>query len=476
MLTVNLSRVTVFARILQLVALSFFSFNCFAKDNFIIDQQEAFVLHNVNLVDGTGSEVQKNKAIFVKSGKIVAIENASEEVSADYVVHDFSGYTLTPGFVMMHEHMFYPTGKANYTEMVYSFPKLYLAGGATTIRTAGTTEPYADLNLNQAIQAGKTIGPDIDVTAPYLNGPGLPIKKIKALENADDAERMVNYWSAEGASSYKVYMHIRKSELSRVNKLAHQNNQKVTGHICSITFEEAADLGIDNIEHGFVEASDFVFNKKENECPSGKLQTESILALDNDDEKIKKLIKHLVKNNVAITSTLTVFETFAKSRPIAPKQALDVLTTDIKHEYLGHWSRIQESDSDVWLKLLKKEMAWEKLFVEMGGHLMVGTDPTGYGGVIAGFSNIRAIQLLTEAGFTFEQAIKIATTNGAEYLGKADTIGSIAVGKRADFVLVNGLPHINVADLNKIERVYKAGIGYDSQTIFNAMKNTVGLH
>ncbi|MFD2168081.1 amidohydrolase family protein [Thalassotalea euphylliae] len=445
-------------------------------EDFVSHNEPTFVLQNVTLIDGLGGAPKVGQSIYVKEGVITDITDGSENASGEYKVLDYEGYTVTPGFVMMHEHMFYPTGKANYTEMIYSFPKLYLAGGATTIRTAGTTAPYADLNLRQAIIDGKTFGPDMDVTAPYLNGPGLPIKKIKSLKSAEDAERMVKYWSHEGASSYKVYMQIRQDELARVNKLAHSNNRKVTGHICSITFEEAANLGIDNIEHGFIEASDFVEDKVKNKCPNSKKQTDSILALADDDPKIKKLIKHLVDNDVAITSTLTVFETFAKSRPIAPKQALDVLTTNVKFQYLGHWSRIQTSDNEDWLKLLKKEMAWEKLFVEMGGHLMVGTDPTGYGGVIAGFSNLRAIALLVEAGFSFEQAIKISTINGATFLGKDQQIGSISIGKRADLVLFKGSPHKNIDDISTVTTVFKAGVGYNSQAIFTAMKNTVGLH
>lgn len=449
-----------------------------AKEEKIIQyQKDSVTIENVKLIDGSGRSALENQSIVIKSGKIINLGPSSEITPPkNSLLINGKGKTLLPGFVMMHEHMFYPTGKANYTEMLHSFPSLYLAGGATTVRTAGTMAPYADLNLRDAVAAGKIVGPDVDVTAPYLNGPGLPILKVNALGGVADAGRMVNYWADEGVTSYKAYMHIHQDELAKVVEIAHQRRHKVTAHLCSITYREAAELGIDNLEHGFIVATDFVKDKTKDQCPDSKDVAQSLADLDLESQEVETLIQLLVDKNVAITSTLTIFETYAPGRPKAYEEALQVLIPQVREQYESRWAKVQTSQTSRWATIFKKGMALEKMFVEAGGNLVVGTDPTGYGGVIAGFASKRAIELLVEAGFSVEQAIYFATLNGAKFLHADKTIGSIAVGKRADLILVNGDPTQNISDIRKIETVFKKGIGYDSQAIIKSMKNTVGLH
>ncbi len=432
---------------------------------------------NVSLIDGTGAERKKNQTVMIKGNKIVAVTNADNfKLSSTTQIIDGKGKTLIPGLVMMHEHMFYPTGKAHYTEMLYSFPRLYLAGGATTIRTAGTTAPYADLNLRDAINAGKSIGPDIDVTAPYLNGPGLPILKMKPLRDADNAKSMMQYWISEGVTSYKAYMHIRQDELSEVIKQAHQQQHKVTAHLCSVTYREAAELGIDNLEHGFFASTDFVENKVKNECPNGKDVHQSLVNLDINSKKVKDLIAFLIEKDVTLTSTLTVFETFTKGRPKAYPKALDALIPQVRDQYESRWEKIANQENATWPIVFKKMMQLEKMFVEAGGKLMAGTDPTGYGGVIAGFSNQRVVELLVEVGFSIEEAIKISSLNAAKYLNRENEIGSIEVGKTANLVLLDGDLAVDAAVIRKMPVVFKGGVGYNTEKIIKTTKAVVGMH
>jgi imidazolonepropionase-like amidohydrolase len=94
---------------------------------------------------------------------------------------------------------------------------------------------------------------------------------------------------------------------------------------------------------------------------------------------------------------------------------------------------------------------------------------------VAGFANQRALELLVEAGFTPLEAIRIGTLNGAAYLGRTDRIGSIAAGKDADLVVVNGNPAAQIADVEKVELVFRAGTGYDPAKLIAAAKGSVGL-
>ena len=449
-----------------------------AVRQFVSVSDSVVALTNVRVIDGTGAPARDGQTIVLKGGLIQAVGPATQvNVPAGARTMDLSGRTVMPGYVMLHEHLFYPSGGgAVYNEQGYSFPRLYLAGGVTTMRTGGNMAGYADINIKKAIDDGTMLGPSIDVTAPYLEGPGLPIPQVKALRDADDARRMVNYWADEGATSFKAYMHIRRAELGAAVQEAHKRGLKVTGHLCSVTYREAAALGIDDVEHGFVTASDFVPDKKPDECPAGNAVQRSILSLDVTGAPVRDLIAELVKRRVAITSTLTIYETFTASQPSAPAKALDAMLPEARRQYEQRRSAITAAGDTTWTVLLRKEMQLEKMFSEAGGLLVVGTDPTGFGGVVAGYSNQRALELLVQAGFSPLDAIRIATLNGAKYLGRDSRIGSIAAGKQADLVVVRGDPTTRISDVENVEIVFKGGVGYDSAKIFESVKGRVGLH
>jgi hypothetical protein len=121
----------------------------------------------------------------------------------------------------------------------------------------------------------------------------------------------------------------------------------------------------------------------------------------------------------------------------------------------------------------RKEMQFEYLFAKAGGLLLAGLDPTGYGGVVPGYGDQREVELLVEAGFTPIEAIRIATWNGAQYLGELDRIGSLAAGKQADMVLIKGDPAKDIADIEKAETVFKDGVGYDAAKLAESAKGRV---
>jgi enamidase len=445
---------------------------------FVSVADSVVALTNVKVIDGTGAAPRAGQTIVMRAGAIVSVgDAASAKVPAGARTMDLSGRTVMPGYVMLHEHLFYPSGGgAIYNEQGYSFPRLYLAGGVTTMRTAGNMAGYADLNIRKAIDDGTMLGPSIDVTAPYLEGPGLPIPQVKALRDEADARKMVAYWADEGATSFKAYMHITRAELGAAAQEAHRRGLKITGHLCSVTFREAASLGIDDLEHGFVVASDFVPDKKPDECPAGNAVQRAIAALDPTSAAARDLIAELVKRRVAITSTLTIFETFAAAQPSAPARALDAMLPEARRQYEQRRAAIAQSADTTWNVLLRKEMQLERMFADAGGLLVVGTDPTGFGGVVAGYSNQRALELLVQSGFTPVDAVKIATLNGAKYLGRDAKIGTIAAGKQADLIVVRGDPSARIEDVENVEIVFRQGVGYDSPKIFDSVKGRVGLH
>jgi len=437
----------------------------------------SIALTDAKVIDGTGKPAREHQTVILQNDRIVATGNQKDiTIPPNATVIPCTGKTIVPGLVMLHEHLYYTSPLEaffNITEMPFSFPRLYLAAGVTTLRTGGSIEPQTDLNMKRLIEEGKLTGPDMDVTAPYIERKGFDIPALNVIKDSAEAASSVSFWSAKGCTSFKMYMHATVGDLVAVVREAHQRGLKVTGHIGTITYREAAAAGIDNLEHGFMASSDFVKDKKPGELdyPAAR---KALIALDKNSPQMKDLIQFLIDKKVALTSTLPVFEPYT-GRENVHGGGEDALLTEIKEKLASQWKQMQNKDS-VSAGLFKKELAWEKQFFDAGGLLVAGTDPTGAGRTIAGYSNYRQIELLVEAGFTPLQAIQICTMNGASYLGRTKDIGSVEKGKKADLVLVNGDIEKDIQQIRKTEIVFKNGVGFDSKKMFESVKGKVGLY
>jgi len=453
------------------------------RQQFIRTEAPIIALTHVRVIDGTGANAKDDQTIVIGEGKIQSVTaTTTAKIPANAQTMDLTGYTVLPGLVGMHNHMFFPMGGSPpmYSNMGSSFPRLYLANGVTTIRTTGSVAPYTDLEIKKLIDSGAMIGPKMHITAPYLEGIGSFTPVMHTLADANDARRMVNFWADQGATSFKAYMNITRDELRAVVEEAHKRGLKVTGHLCSIGFKEAAEIGIDNLEHGLMVDSEFVANKQPDKCPQGV--GASLRQLDLTSAPVQEMIRTLVAKNVAVTSTLPVFE--AGGAPLSQNgigaasallnpRVLGVMSTDARVRYLQARARV--SSQGDYVSLLRKAMEFERAFVQAGGLLIAGLDPTGNGGIVAGFGDLREVELLVEAGFTPVEAIKIATLNGAKFLGEDARIGSIVPGKQADLMVVKGNPVASISDIEKVEIVFKDGVGYDSEKLIQSAQGLVGI-
>jgi imidazolonepropionase-like amidohydrolase len=452
--------------------------------SFVTHDAPVFALTHVKVIDGTGAPPLEDQTIVVDHGRIQTIGPAATTAApAGAKVMALSGYTVIPGLVGMHDHLVYPIDFASargpdalplYGEMGFSFPRLYLACGVTSIRTTGSLDAYTDLELKKWVDEGRLPGPKMHITGPYLEGVGAYTPQMHELSGADDARRMVEYWADEGVTSFKAYMNITRAELAAAIEAAHKRGIKVTGHLCSIGFREAAALGIDDLEHGLLVDTEFVPDKKPDVCPSGKAASESLTKLNLESAPAQEMIRDLVQHHVAVTSTLPVFETFLPKQSHLDERVLDVLAPEARLDYLTSRTRAEQRTGSSFPEEFKRELQFERDFVKAGGLLLAGEDPTGYGGVLAGFGDQREVELLVEAGFTPVEAIHIASANGAEFLGESDHIGTLGPGKQADMVVIHGDPATHIADIEKVETVFKDGVGYDSARLINSVRGAVG--
>jgi imidazolonepropionase-like amidohydrolase len=442
------------------------------------------VFKNALLIDGKGNAAKSHQTVVISKGKIDWVGDDAKAIipkGADII--DLNGKVIMPGLVMLHEHMYISahdvdTRYLNLKQLPFSFPRLYLAAGATTIRTCGSIEPYSDLRIKKDIDLGLLPGPFIELTAPYIEGKSSYFPQMKENKTPEEAAAFVNYWADQGFTSFKAYMGIDKPTLKAAIDVAHRRKLKITGHLDIVTYREAARLAIDNLEHGFLASTDFVIDKKENEAPRSGTAIKSLGNLDIQSDSVKQFLQFLIDKKTGITSSLAVFEGFTTTQPRPDREAMNTMSPDARNFYLQRFVSVKSAaGSTDWDKAFIKGAKMEKLFYDMGGLLTVGTDPTGAGGTLAGYGNWRAIELLVEAdGFTPLEAIKIATSNGAVALGFDKTIGTIETGKSADLLIIDGDPSKNISDIRKVLYVFKSGVGYNSRKLFESVKGKVGFN
>ena len=360
-----------------------FAFQAFSQIKFS-DETKKYIAYNDSitvfknalLIDGKGTSAKPNQTVIISKGKIDWLGNdAKAVIPKGATIIDLNGKTLMPGLVMLHEHMYISahsleTRQAVVHQLPATFPRLYLAAGATTIRTAGNVEPYSDMNLKKDIDAGKTPGPFMEVTAPYMEGNQSVFQQMNKLNKPEDAVSFVNYWADHGFTSFKGYMFIDKPTLKAAIDAVHKRKLKITAHLCAVTYREAAEMGIDQLEHGFLVSSDFVKDKIENQCPDNV--DESIANLNVDSDSVKSLLQFLVEKRTIITSTLAVLEGSITTQPAPSAELLSYFSPDSRDFYLKLFARIKSAKApSIDDMAFANNAKMEKLFYDMGGLLTV---------------------------------------------------------------------------------------------------------
>ena len=464
------------------------------REHFISEDSPVIAFTDVRLIDGTGVAAKEQQTVIIRDGRIIAIgPDGATQIPDDAKTISLKGKSLLPGWVMVNEHLYSSDRSSDHekyspyssarslilTQQSISYPHLYLAAGVTSARTLGSIDPYSDLNVKKNIDAGLCVGPDFEVSAPYIDGePGE--LQMKSLKNADEARRFVRYWADEGFSSFHIYEDVTYAIMAAALDEAKQRGCAVAFHTAfNVTMWQALELGVTHITHGTLEmlwdlipdsvlleegiSTDKNIKRKSDRIYTGDLLSPTDTAVA---EKVQQSFQTLIDDNISLQSSLCcVFRTALPQEIIEQYSASGVKAY---HEYCPYTSQSDfENPSNYSQSLMDMELA----FWRAGGLLTVGTEAGQ--GLIAGYTNLRAIELLVIAGFPPLAAIQIATENGAKALGILEDRGTIEVGKRADFSIINGDPSTTITDIYQIETVFKNGIGYDSKALKDSVKGTV---
>ena len=429
-------------------------------------------LTHVKLIDGLGTPALEDQTILIEDDRITAVgPSGTVRIPAGAEVLDLTGHTVIPGLIGLHNHSYYTGGRGRAAQLSFSGSRLYLASGVTTIRTTGARAPYEELNLRREIEAGRVVGPTMFTTGPYLTGEQGSLTMAR-LKGPDQARRVVRYWAEEGVSWFKAYTWISRAELGAVIDEAHRHGVKVTAHLCSVGYQEAVALGIDNLEHGLFANSEYAPDKRPDECPQGFRN--AYADLDVGSPEVQKTFRDMIEAGVAMTSTLVVYEISVSGRPPIDERVYDVLAPEIAEEVREIAIARRAGRGAISPAMLAKAMEYERAFVAAGGLLAAGVDPTGYGAAPPGLGDQRNYELLLEAGFSAPEVVQIMSANGAEVLGIDEDVGTIEVGKVADLVVIEG--DLEAAgNLHGTKIVFRHGIGWDSSKLIDSIRGIVGI-
>lgn len=435
---------------------------------FVAVDAPVVALTHVRLVDGTGAPARSDQTVVVRGARIQAVgPSASTRVPRGARVLDLSGHTLIPGLVGLHEHTYF--GGVRRTTQMYAGAPLYLAMGVTTAMTAGSQLADQEVELKRRVDAGEMPGPRLLIGGPYLRSGSARTGPFRGIDSPEEAERVVGEWAGKGATWFKV-LSGPGNVLRWVIDAAHRRGLHVSAHLCATTFTEAAAMGIDALQHGFITNSEYVPGKQPDVCPRDNQRAQA--DVDVESPLVQESIRRIVASGTPNVSTLGVYETFIPGRRLDPR-AMEMLAPDARREVEANHAALDTASYTVPERLLRKMMQWDRDFVAAGGLLGAGCDPWGTG-FLPGFGDLRNYELLVEAGFTPEQAIRIMTLNGARILGEQDRIGSIAPGKAADLVVIRGDPVATPSQIYEVTTVFRGGVGYDSGRLREAARGKIG--
>lgn len=417
----------------------------------------ATLIRNARVFDSEKATLGPASDVLVRDGRIVSVTSTgSAKANADHVI-DAGGRVLLPGLFDMHGHVGRWDGGLN------------LATGVTTVRDMGND----NATLQQIIaeeKAGTLLATRI-VPAGFLEGESpMSARNGFVIKNLDEAKKAIDWYAEHDYPQVKIYNSFPKALLRDTTAYAHDKGLRVSGHIPAfLRAQEAVEQGYDEIQHINQVMLNFLVDDKTDTRTLVRfyLPAEKVADLDFDSKPVQDFIAMLAKKQTVIDPTLSTFE-YWRQRPGQMTESYgpvaEHMPPDIQRGLRVAEMKIpDDATAERYNKSFLKMVEFVGRMYKAGVPIVAGTD------AIPGFTVQSELEWYVRAGMTPAQALQVATWNGAKYSRTLEDRGSIAPGKRADLVLVDGDPTKDISDIRKVTLVLKGDTAYYPSEIFEAM-------
>lgn len=415
------------------------------------------LVRNARIFDSESATLGPASDLLLRGGRIVSITNGGgEQARADQVI-DAAGKVLLPGLFDMHGH-FGPWEGG-----------LHLAAGITTVRDMGNDNATLQ-QLMARVEGGELLAPGI-VPAGFLEGESkMSARNGFVVKDVAEAKNAIDWYADHGYPQIKIYNSFPKAILPQVTAYAHHRGLRVSGHIPAfMRAQEAVEQGYDEIQHINQLMLNFFVTP---ETDTRTLERFYLVArktadLDFDSKPVQDFIALLAEKQIVVDPTLATFEFIHKrdgqQSPIIADVA-DHLPPDIQRSRkVAEMDIPDEATGELYKRSFDKLVRFVGLLYEAGVPIVARTDE------LPGFTLQRELELYAKAGLTPAQVLQVATLNAARYTGTLQDRGTIAVGKQADLILVDGDPTANIADIRKVALVITRGNAYYPSEIHEAL-------
>jgi imidazolonepropionase-like amidohydrolase len=416
------------------------------------------VLRHVNVFDAESGKVLPDRTVVVEGDRITAVRPADdrEDLPLEFDILDAPGKTLLPGLFDMHAHLFGNDGLLN------------LAAGVTSVRDLANDNDELQARLRR-IAAGEELGPRATV-AGFMDGSGPFQGPTKVLvDTPQQAREAVAMYHRMGYPQIKFYSSIKPELVPHIFDEAHQRNMRVSGHIpAGMTAAECVRLGMDEIQHVNMLLLNFMPDVKNIETPARfTAPAQRGADIDMASKEVRGFIALLKERDVVIDPTLAIFENMFTARPgeMSPGFAPIArrLPPQVRRGFLAGGLPVPEGMDERYRGAFSKMLEFVKALYDAGITLVPGTD------ALAGFALHRELELYVQAGIPAPEVLRIATIQSARVAGREKELGSIAPGKLADMVLLDGDPTADISNVRRVRTVIKDGVLYDPQALYAAL-------
>ncbi len=424
------------------------------------------------LWDGTGDESRQNPGILVRNGTIMAVGAFDLDTDGVEVLRLASSHFIMPGLFDLHAHYAVDLfGEGRVDEYTVN-PVLFLANGVTSTFPAGEVDPAEARRGRERVAAGEIPGPRIYSSGPYW-GTARPGWSHEAM-TPDSIRQEAAFWALNGARGFKA-KGIRPEQLEAVIEVAHEHGLTVTGHLdsgfrASVNPRDAILMGIDRIEH-------FLGGDA---LPATRSAYASLEALDLEDaetlDRIRKQARLFVDQGAFFDATLTAYGYFADREPGVFDDWADEMGFLTPYARAVVEDNLPRTPLDQFERIYYVKRETVGLFAAAGAvsQLTLGTDHPSWGEFWSGFGAHRELHAMVRAGIPNADALRAGTVNAARALGVFERLGSIAPGKYADLLVVDGDPLTTITDTRNGVHVVRSGRVYDPGTLFESARGTMG--